>query len=61
MMDVDKSLDEMIEVILNFALCDFFPFFHHLIESMVVAQFEDDVHILAIFEDMIEKKNIFVF
>ena len=60
-MGVDKSLDELIEVVLGLCFGDSASPFHHLVESVIAAKFEDDVDVFTVLENMIEKHNIVVF
>ncbi len=59
--DVDEALDEVIEIVLKFGLSDAFALFHHFVESVVRAQFEHNVHILTVFEDVVEQHDILMF
>ena len=60
MVNVYETLYEVIEIILEFSFGDSFTFFNHFVECMVATELQDDVYILAILEDVIEKQNIFV-
>lgn len=53
--DVGESLDQVIEVILNFYFRYSFPAFHHFIESVVTAQLQNDIDVLAVLEDVVEE------
>jgi|JI10StandDraft_1071094.scaffolds.fasta_scaffold1485715_1 hypothetical protein len=58
--DVDEPLDEMIEIVLDFHLCDPFSLLHHFVESVVTAQLQDNIDVLAVLEDVVEKQYVFV-
>ena len=58
---VNETLDELIDVVLGFGLSYSSASFHHLVEGMVAAEFQDDVDIFAVFENVIEKEDVFVF
>lgn len=59
--DVDDALDEVVEVVLQFCFCDAFPLFHHFVESEVGAEFEYDVYVFAVLEDVVKKDDILMF
>lgn len=60
MMYVDETLYEVVKIILEFGFGDSFTFFYHFVESMIATELQDDVYVLAVLEDVIEKQNIFV-
>lgn len=60
LMNVDKSLDEMVEVVLKFCLGDPLTTLHHLVEGVVAAQLKDYVDVLAVFEDVVKEQDVFV-
>ena len=60
-MGVYESLDKLVEVILKFGFGDSFSFFYHFVEGVVGANFQDDVDILGILEDVVEEEDVFMF
>lgn len=60
LVNIDEPLDKMIEVILNFYLWYSFSTFHHFVESVITAQLQNDVNVLTVLEDVVEKQNVFV-
>ena len=60
LMGVDESLNKLIEIVLQFCFCDSFSFFDHLVEGVIAAEFQDDIDVLGILEDVIKEKNIFM-
>lgn len=53
--DVDEPLYEMIEIVLNLHLRDPLSLLHHFVESVVTAQLQDNVDVLAVLENVVEK------
>ena len=58
--EVDEPLDEVVEVVLQFSFCDSFAALDHFVESVVAADLQNYVYVLAVLEDVIEKQDIFV-
>lgn len=61
MVDINKSLNKLIEIILQLALSYPLPLLHHLIQSVIRTQFQNDVDVLAILEDVVKKDYILMF
>jgi hypothetical protein len=58
--DIEESLDDVVEVVLEFEFADAFALLHHFVEGVVAAEFEYHVDVLAVLEDVIEQHYVFV-
>lgn len=58
--DVEQSLDDVVEVVLKLEFGDAFALLHHLVEGVVAAEFEDHVDVVAVLEDVIEQHDVLV-
>ena len=58
LMEVFEGSHDLREIVLGLHLCQSFPPFYEFVESVVGAYFQEDVHILVVFEDMFEFYNV---
>lgn len=50
----------MVDVVLDLYFGYAFAAFHHFVERVAAAQFEDDIDIFGVFEDVVEHDYVFV-
>ena len=59
-MEIDEWVDDLVEIVLNFHLNQSFSTFDELIQGLIGADLEQDVHVLVILEHMLEFNDVLV-